>query len=261
MSGLYMIPLDLGDSISEKSLSFLRRGFGEKEPGKRIATYIGGAKKKILVDTGAVPDFGHVAKNYPYSMPQPAKPEQDIVHQLAKAGVKPDEIEIVILTHLHWDHVGNVTKFPNAQFIVSQEELRFALDPFPCLYMSYSALQAGMKPEFLKVIEKIKTVDMKEKQIVEGVKLIPLPGHTPGSMGVVVETEVGPLVISGDAVPKYRNLEGALEEHQPYLMSGIYTDMKSMWKSFEVIDEIVGHDFSRVIPGHDPLVFRKERYP
>ena len=61
------------------------------------------------------------------------RPEQEMVlAQLAKAGVKPEEIDIVVLTHLHWDHVGDVDKFPNAEFIVSQEELRFALDPIPC---------------------------------------------------------------------------------------------------------------------------------
>ena len=46
MSGRYIIPLDLGDSVSDKSLSYLRRGVGEKEKGKRVAAYIGGAKKK-----------------------------------------------------------------------------------------------------------------------------------------------------------------------------------------------------------------------
>jgi len=44
-------------------------------------------------------------------------------------------------------------------------------------------------------------------------------------------------------------------------LTGIYTDMLAMWKSFERIDEIIGHDLSKVIAGHDPLVFQKERYP
>jgi glyoxylase-like metal-dependent hydrolase (beta-lactamase superfamily II) len=118
-----------------------------------------------------------------------------------------------------------------------------------------------MQPEFLKIIERMRTIEMKEKEIVEGVRIIPLPGHTPGSIGVVVETEKGPYVIAGDSVPKYGNLEGSPEERQPYLMSGIYMDMEAMWKSFELIDEIVGHDFSKVIPGHEPLVFQKERFP
>ena len=102
---------------------------------------------------------------------------------------------------------------------------------------------------------------MQEKEFINGVKNVPLPGHTPGSIGFVIEIERGPHVICGDAVPKYGNLLGVPEEHQPYLMSGIYTDMIAMWKSFELVDEIVEHDFSRIIPGHDPLVLEKERYP
>ena len=91
--------------------------------------------------------------------------------------------------------------------------------------------------------------------------MIPLPGHTPGLMGVVVDTEKGPVVIAGDTAPKYGNLEGDPRERSPYVMSGIYTDMKAMWNSYKLIDEIVKGDYSRVIPGHDPRVFRKERYP
>jgi N-acyl homoserine lactone hydrolase len=260
MNGRYIIPLDLGDHLGDKSLFYLRRFIGEKEAGKNLGVYIGGAKKKIVVDTGP-PDQERILKYHSFFNAEARKPEQEIEAQLAKAGVRPEEIDIVILTHLHWDHVGGVTRFPKAQFIVSQEELRFALDPLPCLYSAYEALQLGIYPEFLKVIERIKTIEMKEKEIVEGVKVIPLPGHTPGSMGVIVDTEKGPYVIAGDAVSKYGNLEGAPEERQPYLMTGIYTDMKAMWKSFELIDEIVGHDHSKVIPGHEPLVFRKERYP
>ena len=260
MGGRYIIPLDLGDSVGDRSLSYLRRGVGEKEHGKRVAAYIGGAKKKIVVDTGP-PDLERSLKYHPYSKSDPRKPEQEMEAQLAKCGVKPEDIDIVILTHLHWDHVGDVLKFPNAQFICSQEELRFALDPPASLYVAYEALQLGMQPEYLKIIERLKTVEMKEREIMEGIRVIPLPGHTPGSIGVVVETEKGPYVIAGDAVPKYGNLEGAPNERQPFLMSGIYTDMLAMWKSFQLIDEIVKQDYSRVIPGHDALVFKKERYP
>jgi glyoxylase-like metal-dependent hydrolase (beta-lactamase superfamily II) len=260
MNGRYIVPLDLGDSMGDKSLSYLRRGIGTKDPGKRIATYIGGAKKKILVNAGP-PDLERSLKYHAYSWSETPKPEQTMERQLAKAGVKPEEIEIVILSDLHWDFVGGVTKFPNAEFIVSHEELRFALDPTPCFYVSYEAPQLGIQPEFLKVMDRMRTIDMKEKQIVEGVRVIPLPGHSPGHIGVVVDTEKGPYVIAGDAVARYGNLEGSPKERLPYLMIGVYTDMVAAWRSIELIDEIVGHDFSKVIPGHDPLVFKQERYP
>jgi glyoxylase-like metal-dependent hydrolase (beta-lactamase superfamily II) len=260
MNDLFMIPLEYGGFVTERSLNYLRRFAGQKESGKDIGVYIGSAKKRIVVDTGS-PDMERIIKYHPYSEREPIQPYHGVDTQLSLAGVRPEEIEIVVLTHLHWDHVGGVTQFPNAEFIVSQKELGFALDPLPCLHVAYEALQIGMQPEFLKVIKRIKTVNMEEKEITRGVRLIPLPGHTPGSMGVVVETGKGPFVIAGDAVPMYMNLKGIPEEGLPYLMSGVYTDMVAMWKSFEKIDEIVCHDISRVIPGHDPLVFQKRRYP
>jgi hypothetical protein len=56
-------------------------------------------------------------------------------------------------------------------------------------------------------------------------------------------------------------MRGDPKNNQRYIMSGVYTDMQAMWKSFELIDEIVQGDVYKVIPGHEPLVFKKERYP
>ena len=260
MGGKYIVPLDLGGCIGEMSLSFFRKFVGKMEHSKWLAFYIGGASKKIVVDAGAL-DLERTMKYHPDFKVDPLTPENTMEAQLAKAGVKPEEIDIVILTHLHWDHVGTVEKFTNARFICSAEELRCALDPIPPLYRGYEALQMGAEPLFMKVIQRLKRVEMKEKEVVEGVRMIPLPGHTSGSMGVVVETEKGPHVITGDAVSKYANLEGARKEGQPYFVTGIFTDMMAMWKSFERIEEIVGGDFTKVLPSHEPLVIKKERYP
>jgi glyoxylase-like metal-dependent hydrolase (beta-lactamase superfamily II) len=258
--GRYIVPLDLGESAYDRSLFFLRKFIGQRAVSKTVAAYIGGAKKKIVVDAGP-PDMERSLKYHPYFKSEPRTPEQFMPGALAKAGVKPEEVELVILTHLHWDHVGAVELFPNAQFIVSEEELRFALNPTPCLYASYEALQLGIQPLFLKILNRLKTVDMKEKEILPGVRTIPLPGHSPGGIGVVVETDEGPYVIAGDAVPTWENLRGDPKNGQRYYMSGVYTDMQAMWKSFELIDEIVQGDVEKVIAGHESLVFNKARYP
>lgn len=260
MSSPYIVPLDLGDTTGDNSLTFLRRGMGKVLPGKIVASYIGGAKKKIVVDTGP-PDMERTLKYHPYAVSEPNKPDQNMVAQLEKAGVKPEEIDMVILTHLHWDHVGDVLLFPNAEFVVSEKELHFALNPVPAHYVAYEALQIGMEPLYLKVMERLRTVEMKHKKLLDGISVIPTPGHSPGSISVIVETAGGPYVIAGDAVPNYKNLEGDSEERMPHLMSGVYTSMIEMWKSFELIDEVVKGDYTKVIPGHDPLVFENDRYP
>ena len=259
MGGKYIVPLDLGGCANEMSLSFYRKFVGKMEQSKWLAFYIGGTAKKIVVDAGV--NLERAMKYHPFKVDDQIGPENTMEAQLAKVGVKPEEIDIVILTHLHWDHVGYVEKFTNALFICSAEELRCAIDPIPPLYLGYEALQMGMEPLFMKVIQRLKTVEMQEKEVVEGVRIIPLPGHTSGSIGVVVETEKGPHVIVGDAVFKYANMEGAREEGQPYFVPGIFTDLIGTWKSLERIDEIVDGDFTKILPAHDPLVLKKERYP
>ena len=63
MNERYIIPLDLGDFVTDPSTFYLRKS-GPKEPGKRVAAYIGGAKKKIVVDTGAA-DLERIIKYHP----------------------------------------------------------------------------------------------------------------------------------------------------------------------------------------------------
>ena len=243
--GKYIVPLDLGGRANEMSLSFYRKFVGKMEQSKWLAFYIGGTAKKIVVDAGV--NLERAMKYHPFKVDDQIGPENTMEAQLAKVGVKPEEIDIVILTHLHWDHVGYVEKFTSALFICSAEELRCAIDPIPPLYLGHQARQMGMEPLFMKVIQRLKTVEMQEKEVVEGVRIIPLPGHTSGSIGVVVETEKGPHVIVGDAVFKYANMEGAREEGQPYFVPGIFTDLIGTWKSLERIDEIVDGDFTKIL--------------
>ncbi len=87
-------------------------------------------KGNVLFDLGAHPDMAHdprarlgaAADDFDVRL----NPEDDIIPQMAKVGVKPDDIDIVVLSHLHYDHCGGIEFFPQARFLVQETELRFA---------------------------------------------------------------------------------------------------------------------------------------
>lgn len=154
---------------------------------------ITGGEKTVLVDTGMgsaeelIEAFGgrgiqiHCEK----------KPEWEIDAALAKAGVTPDDIEIVFHTHLHYDHIANNEAFRKAAFLVPPEEMEVVFDPPP---------EYGF-PEFASHIRNVEdriTLTGREGEVIAGVKYFRLGAHSPGFTAVAVETELGRVVLAGD---------------------------------------------------------------
>lgn len=252
-------PLNLGTLEWDQSERTYRRGFGKKVKQPFIAWYIEGASKKVLIDTGPPPE-DHARKYHIFLNPQ-VSPDQDIVKVLKQISVDPRDIDIVILTHLHWDHTGHVDKFPNAEMIATEDELHFALNPIPPYYASYEAFQIGLQPLFLKAIKQMKFIKLEEQEVIPGIRILPTPGHTPGSISILVETEKGSYIIAGDAIYSYENLRGDPQNNLKYLVPGVFVDLRATWNSIEVIYKKAGYNIEHVIPGHDFAVLGKKAYP
>lgn len=156
-------------------------------------TLIKTKNKNIIVDTGI---FGE---------------ENKIIKNLKKECLKPKDIDIVINTHLHLDHIGNNHLFSNGKFIAHKKE-------FP-------------KKEFIK-IEGDYNLD-------ENIKIFETPGHTYGSISVAVKTDKV-YVIAGDALPIKDNY---LKWVPPGINIGKKIALESMEKIVKIADV--------VIPGHD----------
>ena len=136
MSSLKIRPISTGRFMhAEKSNFTYGVDQGVKIRSTVIMFLIEGAKKKILVDTGGSdPEW---ASRYHHPMERSAK--EDPLKAIESLGLKPTDIDLIINTHLHWDHCFNNHLFPNARILVQAEELRYAISPLPCHALYYES--------------------------------------------------------------------------------------------------------------------------
>ena len=254
-------PLDLGRSKFDKSDATLRKNAGQIVDGVFLGWYLTDGIKKIVVDCG-LPDLETSMKYHPYTNPTITK-DQLMVNQLSALGVDIDDIELVLLTHLHWDHAGSCGVFAGkkARFIVSSVELANAVNPCPAHWAAYDAPQKGITPGWMKVLPQIDTIEMADQEILPGISMFPTPGHSVGSMSVAVETSDGTYVISGDAVACYENLIGEPAKGLKYIPNGVYHDLGAMWNSFDVIMKKACGKINHVFPGHEMSILDHRVYP
>jgi glyoxylase-like metal-dependent hydrolase (beta-lactamase superfamily II) len=117
---------------------------------------------------------------------------QLILQELEKKGLKPGDIETVVLTHCHWDHAQNVDLFPNAEFVIHPKEVEYSRKP--------NTGEWATAHYFARMLEGLKVTDAREGlSLMPGVVVMETPGHSPGHISLVVDTPQGKAVIAGDA--------------------------------------------------------------
>ena len=138
------------------------------------------------------------------------KPEL-LLGGLKRLGIRPDEVDVVLSTHLHWDHAGGFTSrledgsyeitFRNAKHFVQADELDFALDPDP-------RSRAGYYLEDFEPVEKAGLVERVsgEAEILPGVILRQTGGHTPGHQYLIFRSGELSCVLTGDLLPTQAHL-------------------------------------------------------
>ena len=226
------------------------KGYGEIIEHPVFTFLIEGGGRKILVDTG-MSDTEHSEK---YHHDGRQDRGQAIHEQLEALGIGCDEIEIIIFTHLHWDHCYNLDKFPKATLYVSETEYRFALDPIPFYWNSYEAPVLGLKRPFegrhFNLVQG-------EEEILEGVRVYPTPGHSPGHMAVSVLTEAGIYSLIGDLVLLRECFGPNKEKGWPLTPPGRFYNILEIWSSMEAV--IRRSDY--ILMTHDPMQLKYDVYP
>jgi glyoxylase-like metal-dependent hydrolase (beta-lactamase superfamily II) len=166
---------------------------------------------------------------------------------LEKLGVDPTSVPLVIITHMHYDHLGNLDKFPNSTFVVQESEMAFWTGKF------------ASKPHFLHHITTDDVVHLvKEnfkgrvqfvngsKEILPGITLHKSGGHSAGLQIVEVNTEKGNVVLASDVTHYYKNIN----EDRPFW---VVTNLPEMYEAFDLVNSLAESP-ELIIPGHDPMV-------
>ncbi len=204
---------------------------------------IRGKDGDILVDTG----FNHVAAQE-RSRTLTINPAD----ALKQFGVAPDSIRDVVITHLHYDHAGNLDRFPNARFHLQDREMSFATGRCMCHGLLRHPFSAEDVTLMVRHVFSDRVVFHDgDDEIAPGVTLHHIGGHSDGLQVVRVETERGPVVLASDAAHYYGNMQRG----NPFPIIYNLGDMMEGWKT---VERLAGHA-DRVIPGHDPMV--RELYP
>lgn len=231
-------PLNLGTIT--RPMSVFGYGFGsEIVDVPLISWYIEGADKKILVDTGG----GDPLTAIPRAAPYQRSAEQSLENALQKIGVACRDIDIVVVTHLHWDHCGGNDLFPQSRVIIQKEELESARSPFPITAEGYI-------PKMVHDIDY--EVISGDKQISKEVSVIFTPGHMYGFQSVLIECQSGKVLIAGDIFTFFKNLE-----QTPPVISGFYVDLRRYYNSIAKIERLSP---DLILPGHDFKVFDRKVY-
>lgn len=173
------------------------------------------------------------------------------IELLVRLGVEPEEVDHVVLTHMHFDHIGNIGLFPNATFSVARAEYEFWTGPFatkPFIGIGALPHEIGAVMRLLRQ-ERLVLID-EEEVVAPGVRTRPYRGHTPGQLVTEVDTPTGQVVLASDALHFYEEME----RDRPFSQ---FVDLEGMYRTYSALREMAARPDTTVVAGHDPLVLSR----
>lgn len=218
--------------------------YGEPDAEIEMAYFfwlLRGDGRTVLVDTGFDPAV---------AVRRGRTCEVEPLRALERLGVAPEAVDAVIVTHFHYDHIGNLGAFPAAEWIVPRAELEaWARPGAPRLDRAHvesaevEAIAAAVAAGHVRITEG-------EEEVLPGVRTIEVGGHSPGQLVTVVAAATGPVVIASDTVHFYEELE----LDRPF---AVFADLAAMRRGYERVRELASTPGATLLAGHDPLALER----
>jgi len=223
------------------------QAYGEPDGPQRLDYFFWIVRRPdetILVDTGFDPEVGR--RRGRTCLIEPAE-------AMAQLGVGPETVSRIVLTHLHYDHTGNLDLFPDAELLVAARELDFWFGPLARRAQFAHAVEASELGLVLAAVDagRVRRLEGGE-EIAEGVHAVFLGGHSPGQIALGIDARHGWVVLASDALHFYEELE----RDRPF---GVLADLAEMYEAYDTLRELSGAPGAHLVPGHDAEVMT--RYP
>ena len=237
-------PVPICKTFFDRGLMTYRMNYGQKVEVCTYLWYIEGSEPRIAVDTGAGADMYH-AHGF-----ADARDVYGIEEGLGRFKLKSDDIDIIILTHLHWDHMGFAHKFARAKFIIQKAELDFARQPHPIAASAYD------KRLFSDL--NFEVVDG-DREIIDGVRVLLTPGHSPGAQSVAIGTAQGLAVITGFCcISDNFEMTPEMEERGLQIVApGLHVNAFQAYDSALKVKQIA----DIIVPQHDAGFIDRDKIP
>ena len=171
---------------------------------------------------------------------------------LKAIGIDPASVSDVIISHMHYDHAGNLPLFPAAKFHLQDAEMAYCTGRCMCHPIMNFAFEADDVSQMVhRVFEGRVQFHDGDSELAPGVTLHKLGGHTKGLQVVRVKTRRGYVVLASDATHLYANLE----RNHPF---PVLADVGDYLEGLQTLRRLASSP-RHIIPGHDPLVLKQ--YP
>ncbi len=222
----------------ERSGLFYGQLSGEKAQIPVTCYLIRAADATILFDTGLSPRaVPGILRNDPLAR---FTDDDLLVHRLDALGLEPASVDLVVLSHLHYDHAGGAALFQDSELVVQQDEYAYAHHTPPAFASFYYRKNYDLPGYRWRLLDG-------DAELVPGITALRSDGHTPGHQSLLVDLpQTGPVILAGDCCYWQESID---REIPP----GVVWDPTRAVHSIKRLKTIARLTGGRIFPSHDPV--------